>query len=455
MNETMNSTDRLFGTDGIRGRANYYPVTSEMAVKVGRAVALHFRTNNENVILIGTDTRLSGDMLVSAVASGVCSTGTDAMLGGVMPTAGVAYGVFSGDPVAGIVITASHNPFHDNGFKVFNGDGFKLNDSAERLIENHILETGDGSVPGTISEPGRIIRNEAGNKRYFDFLQSIAGSNQPFRGLKIVLDCSNGSCCEIAPSLFDGLGAHVETIFNNPDGRNINANCGSEYPELMAHKVRETGSHMGLAFDGDADRIIAADESGKLLTGDQIIAICAGYLKENNKLLNNIVVSTVMSNMGLEVALKDRGINHMTSRVGDRHVMEKMLEQGAVLGGEDSGHIIFSEYQTTGDGMLTGIQLIRAMLEKKSTLSALAEVMKVFPQNLINVEVRSKPEIDSNKKIMESIKKAEIKLGPTGRVLVRYSGTQAICRVMVEGATLDETEKHCQHIADTIKAELG
>lgn len=448
--------DKLFGTDGIRGLANEYPMTSEMAMKVGRAVAYFFNRKEKQrpKIIIGKDTRISGYMLEYALVSGICSMGADAYLAGVLPTPGIAYITASTDADAGIVISASHNPFYDNGIKIFKRDGFKLLDEKEAEIEKILLSDGISSICRKVRMTGGVYKIDDAEQNYIDFLLSKVPENF-CQGLKIIIDCSNGATCKIAPELFARLGAEVETLFNNPDGKNINENCGSENTLELRRIVLEKRADIGLAFDGDGDRLIAVDEEGNIITGDQILAICAKSIKKKDQLKSNTVVSTVMSNMGLGIALEDMGIKHIKAKVGDRYVLESMIHSGAVLGGEDSGHMIFLDHQTTGDGILTGLKLIEALKNDSKPLSKLVKIMNVFPQVLINVEVKNKPDISSVPQITEAIKAVEKNLAEKGRVLVRYSGTQPLCRVMIEGPTRKITEKYCQEIADKIKEQIG
>jgi len=436
---------KLFGTDGIRGVANEYPITCEMAVDIGRAVAHLFRAGTgRSKIVIGKDTRISGDMIEYALVSGICSMGVDAVLADILPTPGIAYMTSSMGANAGIVISASHNPFYDNGIKIFNKEGFKLSDEKEKEIERK-----------TVRDTGRAFKIEDAGKNYIKFLRSALPEGFNLNGMKIVIDCANGATYQVAPELFKKLGADVESIYTEPDGKNINENCGSQHPEALIEIVLKKEADIGLAFDGDGDRLIAVDENGSVLTGDQILAVCANMLKLNSKLNNNLVISTIMSNMGLKVALKDLGIEHIMTNVGDRYVMEQMVSSGSVLGGEDSGHTIFLNHHTTGDGILSALKLIESMKFESKPLSELKKVMTVFPQSLINVEVKSKPEISSIPAVQEAIRSVEKDLGEKGRVLVRYSGTQPICRVMVEGPTEEETQRYCEQISDVIQKELG
>lgn len=446
---------KLFGTDGIRGVANRHPVDIETATAVGKAVALHFKNAHQPKphIVIGQDTRLSGDMIAQAVAAGICSAGVDVSLLGILPTPGIAHITMKSGAAGGIVISASHNPYEDNGIKVFDGKGYKLSDEAEAKIEALALgEVEAQAVPADAIGKVRNLTDPSG--RYIEFLK--AASNHPsLSSFKIVLDCANGAAYEVAPILFQQLGASVIPLFCSPDGTNINADCGSQYPEVLARKVLDQNADIGLAFDGDGDRLIAVDERGCVLTGDQIMAICAKSMKDLAQLRNNIVVSTVMSNMGLGAALKEMGVRHSISQVGDRRVMERMKAEGAVLGGEDSGHLIFLDVHTTGDGLMAGLRLLEAMKSDMLPLSKLAGVMKVFPQELINVDVSAKPQLSSLPDVGKTVAEVERKLGDRGRVLVRYSGTQNMCRVMVEGPTKEETQDYCRQIADRVKQAIG
>ena len=446
----------LFGTDGIRGVANQYPMTPEMAVSIGRAVAAIFKRDyKRSKIVIGKDTRISGDMLEHALVSGICSMGVDAYLAGILPTPGVAFMTSSTGANAGIVISASHNPYYDNGIKIFQGDGYKLSDEKEDEIEQLVFNNDIDSSPKLVRDTGRVYEIADAGRAYGNFLKRIVSENYHFKELKIVIDCSNGATFEVAPAIFTELGAKVEALYINPDGKNINDNCGSQHPENLKKSVVKNGADIGLAFDGDGDRLIAVDEKGSVKTGDQILAVCAKFMKQKGLLKGNQVVSTVMSNMGLGKALKEMGIKHMTAKVGDRYVMEKMISSGAVLGGEDSGHMIFLDYLTTGDGILTSLKLIEAMKEESKPLSELCKIMEVFPQVLINVDVERKPDLENVPAIKDAIESVEKRLGEKGRVVVRYSGTQSICRIMVEGPTINETGKYCRQLADIVKETLG
>ena len=447
---------KLFGTDGIRGLANEYPITCEMAMDIGRAVAHIFRGGTDrSKIVIGKDTRISGDMIEYALVSGICSMGVDAVLTDVLPTPGIAYMTSSMGANAGIVISASHNPFYDNGIKIFNKKGFKLSDGKEEEIEHFILNEKPSLMCKTVRDTGRALKIEDAGKNYIDFLKSALPEGFSLNGMKIVIDCANGATYQVAPKLFKELGADVESIYIKPDGKNINENCGSQHTEKLSEIVLKKEADIGFAFDGDGDRLIAVDEKGNVTTGDQILAVCSYMLKQKGKLKNNLVISTVMSNFGLKVALKDMNIEHMMTDVGDRYVMEEMISSGAVLGGEDSGHMIFLDHQTTGDGILSALKLIESMKFESKPLSELKKFMMVFPQALINITVKSKPEISNLPVVQETIRSVEKDLGEKGRVLVRYSGTQPICRVMVEGPTEKETQRYCKQISDVIQKELG
>ena len=448
--------NKLFGTDGIRGIANEYPMTTEIALNIGRAIAyLSKRKGHAPRIIIGKDTRLSGDMFESAIISGICSMGVNAISVGVMPTPGIAFLTHNMRADAGIVISASHNPSQDNGIKIFNNEGFKLSDEKENKIEELIFANNMDKLHPVPKELGKLSRLDDAAGRYVDFLKSTFPQELNPEGMKIVLDCGNGATYRVAPEVFAELGVEVTTLFNQPDGKNINLNCGSQHTEALAAEVLRQKADVGFAFDGDGDRVIAVDEKGNVLTGDRMLAICSTILKKEGKLKNNFVVRTVMSNLGLSVAFQKLGIDSVFAPVGDRFVLEEMLTRGAIIGGEDSGHLIFLQHHTTGDGLITALQVLAAMKKEAKPLSELATIMTVFPQMLINIDVKRKPEIETVPEIMAAIKQVEEKLGDKGRVLVRYSGTQNMCRVMVEGPTKEETETHCRQIADVVKKILA
>ena len=446
---------KLFGTDGIRGEANRHPMDAMMAFSVGQAVTHIFKKEHYRTrIIIGKDTRISGYMLESSLEAGITSMGGDPYLVGVLPTPGIAFITESMRADAGIVISASHNPYQDNGIKIFSGEGFKLSDDQEGIIEDLILSGKLPEMTPLAKEMGRAKRIDDVQGRYIVFLKNTFPRNLSMEGMKIVIDAANGATYKVAPEAFIELGADVEVIHTNPDGLNINDNCGSQYTRDLKQRVVESGAAIGLAFDGDGDRLIAVDEKGQEITGDQILIICAKVLKDLGILKNDLLVSTVMSNLGLTIACKKYGFKHHTSKVGDRYVLEDMQRLGAVIGGEDSGHMIFLNRHTTGDGIITAMQLIASIIKEDKPLFELAQMMDIYPQKLINVEVKSKPDISTVPQVMDVIKQVEMELGEEGRVLVRYSGTQNLCRVMVEGPSDDLTEKYCEQIADAVKAVL-
>lgn len=439
----------LFGTDGIRGIANKYPITCEVAIKTGRAVGLFTKESRNTTVIIGKDTRVSGDMLESALAAGVASTGIDVLLAGIIPTPGVAYlcSAVKGAG-AGIVISASHNPYQDNGIKIFKQGGEKLSDDEESQIEDDILNLENvpqGSV-GKIS----LIYNVL--EQYSDFL--LAGF--PFRKLdkklKIIIDCSNGAASKIGHMVFNDKLFNSQFIHDSPDGKNINHDCGSQHTQTLQKLVLQEKADIGIAFDGDADRLIVVDENGSEITGDCILAVCAKFANDQGNLKESIVVSTIMSNIGLTKTLDRLGIHHIKSDVGDRQVLKEMKGSGAVIGGEDSGHMIFLDYHSTGDGMLSALRLLEVMIKTGQSLSSLASIMTVYPQILMNVAVdASRPDFMEIEMIVNTIKAIERKLGDKGRVLIRYSGTQPLLRVMVEGPDQDIVEKYCRDICQSIK----
>ncbi len=448
---------KLFGTDGIRGIANTEPMTPETAVKVGRALAYYFKQHGSvrPHVVIGKDTRISGDMLEQALAAGICAMGVDVKLAGVLPTPGIAYLAAQTEAIAGVVISASHNPFYDNGIKIFNRDGYKLADKVEAAIEELIVDRRPLEASARIKETGRIASIKDATQRYATFLRATLPGKKPLQGFKIIIDCSNGATHAVAPLVLKGLGADLVTLFAEPNGTNINQDCGSQHPQFLAKTVVDKSAHIGLAFDGDGDRLIAVAESGEVLTGDQVLAICAGFLTKTGRLEPPKVVSTVMSNMGLGKALQRMGLEHIKSQVGDRYVMEEMQASGAVIGGEDSGHLIFHKYHTTGDGILAALRLLEAMQALKKPLSDLSRSMRVYPQVLINIDVAKKPDIASLPTVLEIIAQVEKELSDNGRVLVRYSGTQPQCRVMVEGPTPEKTNRYCKQIAESVRQEIG
>ncbi|MDO5535511.1 MAG: phosphoglucosamine mutase [Propionibacteriaceae bacterium] len=447
---------KLFGTDGIRGEANKYPMDAKMAFSVGQALTRVLKEEGlEGNVVVGKDTRISGYMLEGALEAGITSMGGSVQITGVLPTPGIAYITESMRADAGIVISASHNPFQDNGLKIFSGDGYKLSDEEEARIEELILDNELESMVPHPREMGRARRLIDAIGRYVVFLKSTFPRELSMHGFKVVLDVANGATYQVAPAVFRELGAELLVIHDEPDGFNINDNCGSQHTQDLRVKVLETGAQLGLAFDGDGDRLIAVDEHGQEITGDQILMICANQLKKEGRLANDLLVTTVMSNLGLRIACEEAGFHHHASKVGDRYVLEDMKRLGAVIGGEDSGHMIFLDRHTTGDGIVAALQLVAAMLRSGLPLSKLATQMDVYPQKLINVDVTSKPPVESLPELVEAIARVEEELHGKGRVLVRYSGTQNMCRVMVEGPTVESTERYAAEVADIVRRLIG
>jgi phosphoglucosamine mutase len=447
---------KIFGTDGVRGVANEYPMTAEVALRLGRAIAhISRRGNHRHRIVIGKDTRISGYMLEFAISSGVCSLGVDVTLMGPVPTPAIAFLTRTMRADAGIMISASHNPFQDNGIKFFGADGFKLADEIEAELED-LLESGKiDAIRPTALDIGKTRKMEDSRGRYVQFVKSTFDAKLRLDGLKLVIDCANGAAYRVAPQIFEELGADVISVGVSPDGKNINAGCGAVHPEGLAALVKEHGAHAGLALDGDADRLIVVDEKGQIVDGDAVMAICGRDLILKDKLPGNTVVSTVMSNVGLERALAEVGGKVVRTQVGDRYVVEAMRANGYGFGGEQSGHLVFLEHSSTGDGCIAGLMVLEVMVRSGRALSELAKVFERVPQHLINIQVTQKPPLDSLAKSSEVIKKIEAALGDQGRVLVRYSGTENKARVMVEGSDPVKTKTYAEEIAAAIKAEIG
>ncbi len=439
---------RLFGTDGIRGIANEYPINSEMGIVFGRALVKF--CNKKALIITGRDTRISGPMLESAVISGILSWGGDVLSAEIIPTPGLAYLVKRFDADAGVMISASHNPFEYNGFKPFYKGGEKLSEDQEDHLETLIIRPSKEKTDiGNLRPfPNAILY-------YKDFLINTGLKDISFKDIKVVVDCANGATYKVAPMVFEELGVNATILFSEPNGKNINNKCGSQYPEILRAKVLETGANLGIAFDGDGDRLIAVDEKGDILTGDHLIAIFSKMLKHLGIMKNPVVVTTVMSNIGLKLALEKMGIKHVSTKVGDRNVVKEMKNRGAILGGEESGHIIFLNHHSTGDGIISAIQLLCAIKLFNKSLNELAHIMKSYPQIMLNVEVKQKPELSSIPEINSEIKKIEKELFPKGRILVRYSGTEPVCRIMVEGEDKDKIKNYANQIAFLIKKRLG
>lgn len=445
---------RLFGTDGARGVANS-EISCELAMKIGKAAAMVLTKGTKKPrVLIGKDTRISGDMLEAAIACGLCSVGADVMTLGVVPTPAVAYLVKEYGYDAAVMISASHNPCEYNGIKIFKSDGYKLPDAVEEEIEAIILDEVDTPPVMLGGDVGRITACENTVHDYIEHLRNTVDCD--FSGLKIALDCANGSASVSAEKLFSSLGAECEVLSASPDGVNINKDCGSTHLEALQRAVKEKGLLAGFAFDGDADRMLAVDENGEIVDGDKIIAICASYMKEEGRLRKNTAVVTVMTNMGFGKYCDEVGINYVSTKVGDRYVLENMLQNGYSIGGEQSGHVIFLDYATTGDGQLTALQVLRIMKKTGKKLSELASCMKVYPQTMINVRVSKmgKARFADDREIENAIKQAEAQLKDTGRVLVRVSGTEPLVRVMLEGESKEQIETLAKEIAEVIKTRL-
>jgi len=432
-------------------------MTAEMALEIGRATAYVCKKQKagRHTIVIGKDTRVSGYMLESALTAGICSMGVDVLLIGPMSTPGIAFITRSMRADAGLVISASHNPYQDNGIKIFSRNGFKLPDADEDEIEDLITSGRIKDIRPTADEIGKAHRIDDATGRYIVFCKNTFPEDQALEGMKIAIDCANGATYKMAPIIMSELGAAVDAIHCEPNGTNINDHCGSQHVEDLVARVREIKADVGLAFDGDGDRLVAVDENGGVLTGDHIMAVCARMYKELGLLKDNLVITTVMSNFGFFAALRKMGIREGVSKVGDRYVLEMMREKGAVLGGEDSGHVIFLNHHTTGDGIITALQLLWAIKRSKQPLSELARIMTPSPQKIINVNVKSKPPLEELAEVQSATREAEAELNGKGRVLIRYSGTQSMCRVMVEGPTEELTLRLTQRLADVVQKCIG
>ncbi|MCX5871252.1 MAG: phosphoglucosamine mutase [Deltaproteobacteria bacterium] len=448
---------KLFGTDGIRGVANIYPMTTEIAMQVGRAIAFLVKDRaHGHRIVIGKDTRISGYMLENALAAGICSMGVDVLLVGPLPTPGIAFITTSMRADAGVVISASHNPFQDNGIKIFSRDGFKLSDEYEAEIEELIFSQKMAALRPVADEVGRARRIDDAKGRYIVFLKNTFPQKFTLDDFHIVLDCAHGATYGVAPHVFEELGAKVTTFGVNPDGTNINKDCGALHPEHMAEVVRQTGADIGLALDGDGDRLIVADEKGRIIDGDHVMAICAAELLKQRKLKKKTLVATVMSNMGLEVAMQQMGGRMVRTKVGDRYVVEEMRKNGYSFGGEQSGHLVFLDHITTGDGILAALQLLAIMKKQHKPLSELATVMENFPQVLKNVRTSSKIDVGHIPDFTATVRVMEQRLGDTGRILVRPSGTESLIRVMVEGQDAPLIQAMADELCAMVsKADLG
>ena len=447
---------RLFGTDGVRGVANTEPMNSETALRLGRAVAHVFRRSpRRHKILIGKDTRVSGYMLETAMASGICSMGVDVLLVGPMPTPGIAFLTRSLRADAGVVISASHNPFQDNGIKFFASDGFKLPDAVESEIEDLVFADSIDHLRPTASEIGKAFRIDDALGRYNVFVKNCFPRHLTLDGMKVVVDAANGAGYRVAPEVLEELGGRIDTLACEPDGENINRACGATHPEQLQARVREIGADVGVALDGDADRCILVDERGELVDGDQVLGIAARELKRNGQLAKDTVVATVMSNLGLEVALRELGVALCRTPVGDRYVVEEMVRGGFNLGGEQSGHVLFLDHNTTGDGLITALGILAILADTGRPLSELARVMARYPQLLINVPIRERRDLSGEPRVVAAIEEVEHALGDRGRVLVRPSGTEALMRVMVEGQHDGDVRRHAEAVAQVIREVAG
>lgn len=446
---------RLFGTDGIRATVNKHPMTPETVLRIGMAVAHLLREKHgRNMILIGKDTRLSGYMIESALTSGICSMGMNVTLVGPLPTPGIAFLTRTLRLDAGIVISASHNPFKDNGIKFFSSEGFKLPDEIEKKIEALVLDEGLSKNRPNGSDIGKAYRLDDATGRYIEYIKSTIPKGMTFEGIKIVVDCANGAAYKTTPWLLRELGADVISINDRPDGININEGCGSLHAERLQKAVKLHKADIGIAHDGDADRTIFCDEKGRLVDGDQVMGMCAVEMKRDKMLKKDTVVSTVMSNIGLDKYLEMNNIKLLRTKVGDRYVVEKMLDGGYNLGGEQSGHIVFLDHNTTGDGPLTAAQVLHMMKKRDSALSKLSQEIKLYPQILTNVEVKHFANIKTIPEIEEAIKAAEKRLAGSGRVLVRPSGTEPKIRIMVEGKDFKLIKKLSEDISKAIKEKM-
>ncbi len=459
----MSSPKKIFGTDGVRGTANIEPVTAETALKLGRAAAHVFknlerqsRSRGKHKIVLGKDTRLSGYMLENAISSGILSMGVDVLFIGPLPTPGVAYVTRSLRADAGIVITASHNPYADNGIKFFRADGYKLDDKIEDAIEHLVFSGEIENIRPTAGEIGKAVRIDDALGRYIEFAKTSFPKNLTLEGMRVVVDCAHGAAYKSTPCVLRELGAEVVVYGNHPDGMNINKDCGSMHPEHLCGKVIEHQAHLGIAHDGDADRVLLCDEKGSLVDGDDIMAIAALDMIAQNTLVEKTLVATVMSNAGLEAAIKKAGGKIIRTAVGDRNVIDEMLKHGFRFGGEQSGHLIFRDFGTTGDGLVAALQILRIMKAKGQPLSKLAKCWTRFPQLVTNVKVREKKPFEQLDGVTKLVADAEKELKSAGgRVLLRYSGTEPKARLLLEGRDAKVLEKWSQKICGAIQKQIG
>ena len=452
----MATTRSLFGTDGVRGVANVHPMTGEMMLQLGRALASIIKTgDHRHRVVIGKDTRVSGYMLETALASGLCSMGVDVLMAGPLPTPAIANLTSSMRADAGAVISASHNPYQDNGVKFFSRDGFKLPDATELEIEKLIFDDSLHHLRPTATSVGKAFRIDDAAGRYIVYAKATFPKELTLEGLKIVVDCANGAAYKVAPAVLEELGAKVVALGVDPDGMNINDRSGAMHPEAMCKAVVESGAQLGLALDGDADRLIVADEHGKVVDGDAVMAICGLDLLSRGLLAQRTVVATVMSNLGLDQAIAAAGGRVVRTGVGDRYVLEELKRSGANFGGEQSGHLIFLDHATTGDGTVAALALLRVMVQSGKPASELARCMTVFPQSQRNLKVREKPPLETLSEVQRSIHDAEQSLGARGRVLVRYSGTEKKVRVLVEGPDQVVIDRLADSIGGALQSAIG
>jgi len=450
------TTRKLFGTDGIRGVANVEPMTSELALKLGRAAAHVFKTRpGRHRIVIGKDTRLSGYMIESALTSGICSMGVDVLLVGPMPTPAIAFLAKSLRADAGVVISASHNPYEDNGIKFFSREGLKLPDEVESQIEDLVLTGKIDALRPTATDIGKAFRVDDAEGRYIEFVKQSLPKGFDLEGLSVVVVCAHGAAYKVAPHIYRELGAHVTVLSDKPDGTNINRECGAVHPHVLQETVKAQEAALGVAHDGDADRAVFVSEAGGVVDGDQILGVLALDLKVRDRLARKTVVSTLMSNLGLEKSLTRGGIKLVRTAVGDRYILERMLQEDYNFGGEHSGHIIFLDHNTTGDGLIAALQVMALMRRTGKPLSELAGRVALYPQALVNVRVRERKDLSEIVPFQKALRAHEAALNGIGRILVRYSGTEMLVRVMVEADDSKTVREIAQHLADVLRAEVG
>ena len=443
---------QLFGTDGIRGVAGQYPLDPPTVYATGLALGRRLGAGRPAKVLIGMDTRQSGPEIAEGLAAGLEDGGLSPSFAGVLPTAGVSFLTETGDFAAGVMISASHNPFEDNGIKVFSPNGFKLADSIEDEVEDAIFALLEEKPA---ARRRALVADGALERRYFDHLVGAGAPAQSLLPKKILVDCSNGAACRLSARFFQAVGAQAEVFADQPDGRNINLGCGSLHLEKLQQRVRESGVDLGVAFDGDADRALFVADDGEIVDGDAILLLAGRYLASRGMLAGNRIVTTIMANMGLEVALREAGLSMTRSAVGDKYVLEEMVASGADLGGEQSGHVIFKRWANTGDGLLTARMMLEILSASGEPLSEMRRLLKVFPQRLVNIRVNRKPKIDEVPALAQAVADAEKKLAGTGRVVVRYSGTEPLLRIMIEAADLSDVDSLCESLRQVFQAEIG